>query len=99
MPVDGILPVVQPASVEVGAAPRRAGYGDEFANRLENAIRGVSNQANVADVRLAQVASGEEADLHGTMIALQEADVSLRLMVSVRDEAVEAYERIMNMQV
>jgi flagellar hook-basal body complex protein FliE len=59
----------------------------------------VSNQVNAADVRLARVASGEEADIHGTVIALQEADISVRLMVSVRDEAVGAYEKIMNMQV
>ena len=99
MLVDSIIPSVQPGVVAEADAARRPGFGDEFANRLDNAIRGVSNQVNVADVRLARVASGEEADLHGTMIALQEADISVRLMVSVRDEAVEAYEKIMNMQV
>ena len=99
MLVDSILPTVQPGISADAESPRRAGFGDDFSNRLENALRGVSNQVNAADVRLARVAAGEEADLHGTMIALQEADISVRLMVSVRDEAVEAYEKIMNMQV
>tara|TARA_B100001093_G_C26387790_1_gene825762 strand:- start:189 stop:488 length:300 start_codon:yes stop_codon:yes gene_type:complete len=99
MLVDSILPSVQPGITADVESPRSAGFGDDFANRLENALRGVSNQVNVSDVRLARVAAGEEADLHGTMIALQEADISVRLMVSVRDEAVEAYEKIMNMQV
>jgi flagellar hook-basal body complex protein FliE len=99
MLVDSIVPAVQPGVGVEADTPRRADFGDDFANRLENALRGVSDQVNVADVRLARVAAGEEADLHGTMIALQEADISVRLMVSVRDEAVEAYEKIMNMQV
>jgi len=99
MVVDSILPSVQPGVTGGGDSSRRADFGDEFANRLDNAIRGVSNQVNAADVRLANVASGEDADIHGMVIALQEADISVRLMVSVRDEAVGAYEKIMNMQV
>ena len=99
MLVDSILPSVQPGLAEGGESSRRTEFGDEFANRLDNAIRGVSNQVNAADARLARVASGEDADIHGTVIALQEADISVRLMVSVRDEAVGAYEKIMNMQV
>ena len=99
MRADQIFPTLNPVGVGDANAAKRTGYGDEFANRLDNAIRGVSSQLNEADVRLARVASGEDADLHGTMIALQEADISVRLMVSVRDEAVEAYEKIMNMQV
>lgn len=99
MVVDSILPSLKAATADSSDSARRVGLGDDFANRLDHAMRGVSNQVNAADVRLARVASGEDADLHGTMIALQEADISVRLMVSVRDEAVEAYEKIMNMQV
>jgi flagellar hook-basal body complex protein FliE len=99
MLVNQLLPTLQGAVSSPNQAERRTGFGDEFATRLDNAIQGVSNQLNAADVRLARVASGEEADLHGTMIALQEADISVRLMVSVRDEAIQAYEKIMNMQV
>jgi flagellar hook-basal body complex protein FliE len=99
MVIDSLLPSVQPGLTDANSSSRRVDFGDEFANRLDNAIRGVSNQVNAADVRLARVASGEEADIHGTVIALQEADISVRLMVSVRDEAVGAYEKIMNMQV
>lgn len=99
MLVNQLLPTLQGAVSSPNQAELRTGFGDEFATRLDNAIQGVSNQLNAADVRLARVASGEEADLHGTMIALQEADISVRLMVSVRDEAIQAYEKIMNMQV
>jgi flagellar hook-basal body complex protein FliE len=33
------------------------------------------------------------------MIRLEEADISLRMMVQVRNKAVEAYQEIMRMQV
>jgi flagellar hook-basal body complex protein FliE len=99
MVVDSILPVVSAPATEGIEPTRRADFGDDFANRLDNAMRGVSSQVNEADVRLARVASGEDADLHGMMIALQEADIAVRMMVSVRDEAVEAYEKVLNMQI
>jgi len=99
MPIDPILPRIQAPTVDFNADDRRVGFGNEFAAKMDAALSNVSERLNVADVRLARVASGEEADIHGTMIALQEADISLRMMVSVRDEAVEAYEKIMNMQV
>jgi flagellar hook-basal body complex protein FliE len=40
---------------------------------------------------------GDHQDVHGTMIAMQEADVSLRLMSSVRNRAIEAYREVMRM--
>ncbi len=99
MPIQPILPQVTAAASEISAGPAVSNYGQAFSERLDSAMKGVSTQLNAADVRLARVASGEEADLHGTMIALQEADISLRLMVSTRDKAVEAYEKIMSMQI
>ena len=45
------------------------------------------------------MASGEDVDIHGTMIALQEADISLRAMTSDRDKVIDAYKDIMNMAI
>jgi flagellar hook-basal body complex protein FliE len=73
--------------------------GDRFGEALKNSIAEV-NQAQVSADRAAeQIAAGETKDLHGAMIKLEEADISLRLMVQVRNKAVEAYQEIMRMQV
>jgi flagellar hook-basal body complex protein FliE len=73
--------------------------GDKFGEALKNSIAEV-NQAQVSADRAAeQIAAGETKDLHGAMIKLEEADISLRLMVQVRNKAVEAYQEIMRMQV
>lgn len=72
---------------------------DKFGNMLKTSIAEV-NQAQISANRAAeQIAAGETKNLHGTMIKLEEADISLRLMVQVRNKAVEAYQEIMRMQV
>ena len=78
--------------------PAKAG-GEDFSARLEAAIASVESTQAVADDKLQAVAAGEDVDLHGAMIALQEADITLRAMVSVRDKAVDAYQTIMNMSI
>jgi flagellar hook-basal body complex protein FliE len=45
------------------------------------------------------LASGEDVDVHGTMIALQEADISLRTMTAFRDKMSEAYKNLINMAI
>jgi flagellar hook-basal body complex protein FliE len=73
--------------------------GAGFAGKLGVAIDRVSDQQVAGDDKLAQLASGKDVDLHGTMIALEEADITLRTMVTVRDKVVSAYQEIMNMAI
>ncbi|MDA3904196.1 MAG: flagellar hook-basal body complex protein FliE [Desulfuromusa sp.] len=73
--------------------------GDKFGEMLKTSMAEV-NQAQISADRAAeQIAAGETKNLHGAMIKLEEADISLRLMVQVRNKAVEAYQEIMRMQV
>ncbi|MFO7578190.1 MAG: flagellar hook-basal body complex protein FliE [Pelovirga sp.] len=73
--------------------------GQRFAEALKTTIAG-ANQAQITANRAAeQIASGETRNLHEAMIRLEEADISLRMMVQVRNKAVEAYQEIMRMQV
>ena len=43
------------------------------------------------------MATGRSHNLHEMMIALDRADVSLRMVTKVRNKAVEAYQEIMRM--
>lgn len=73
--------------------------GDKFGQMLKTSMAEV-NQAQISANKAAeQIAAGETKNLHGAMIKLEEADISLRLMVQVRNKAVEAYQEIMRMQV
>ncbi len=73
--------------------------GDKFGEMLKTSIAEVNRAQIAADRASEQIAAGETKNLHGAMIKLEEADISLRLMVQVRNKAVEAYQEIMRMQV
>jgi flagellar hook-basal body complex protein FliE len=87
-----------------GAGPVRgiAGSGGEgggFAEALQTAVRSVEGSQAKADDGLRALASGQGTDLHGTMIALEEANISLRTMGSVRDKLVDGWQTVWNMQI
>ena len=73
--------------------------GQDVGSMLDAAVQGVDAKQNDADVLMRGLATGENVDIHGTMIALEEANISLRTMGSVRDKTVEAWQAIWNMQV
>ena len=73
----------------------KGGFGDQLATAVDR----VSDQQLQADDKLAKLASGEDIDLHGTMIAMEEAEITLRTMTAVRDKVVGAYQEIMNMSI
>ncbi|MEN9784859.1 MAG: flagellar hook-basal body complex protein FliE [Pseudomonadota bacterium] len=76
-----------------------AGTGGGFGEALDSAIRGVDAAQAEADAKLRGLATGENVDIHGTMIALEEANISLRTMGSVRDKVVEAWQALWHMPV
>jgi|UniRef100_A0A7V6A2R1 flagellar hook-basal body complex protein FliE len=56
----------------------------------------VNNQQNQADSQVQRSLLGE-GDLHEATIALEKADLSLRLLVQVRNKLVSAYEELSRM--
>lgn len=66
---------------------------------LTEAVGAVDTQMRVADQAAADLAAGRSADLHGTMIAMQKADVQFRTLVEVRNKMLKAYEEVMRMNV
>jgi flagellar hook-basal body complex protein FliE len=73
--------------------------GTSFADTLSSGLQQVEGQVAASEDALSLLASGEQVDLHGTMIELEKADIALRTMVSVRDKVIAAYEQVMNMTV
>ena len=70
-----------------------------FSDVLENAIQDVDMSQRVSDKKLEMLVSGEDVDIHGTMIALQEADISIRTMSAFRDKITDAYKNLINMAI
>lgn len=90
--------VASATSATTVARPAETG-GVDFGDAMTRAIGAVEAQHASADSALQRLASGEQIDIHGTMIELEKADIALRTMVSVRDRFISAYEQVMNMSV
>lgn len=72
---------------------------EAFGQMVAGALDGVEQTQKSAAGMLEALATGEEIDLHGTMIELEKADISLRAMASIRTRAIGAYEAVMNMAI
>jgi flagellar hook-basal body complex protein FliE len=76
------------------AAPLAGTLVDTFAGLIDEV-----NRAQLeADHKIEEFATSPEKDIHGTMIALQKADISLRLLLQVRSKLTSAYQEVMRMQ-
>lgn len=71
----------------------------DFASMLKDALKDVNGAQLEADDAVQKVLSGETKDIHSTMIALQKADVSLKMMLEVRNKIMEAYQEVMRTQI
>jgi flagellar hook-basal body complex protein FliE len=69
------------------------GFGDV----IKQAIKRVSDMQIRADQSVEQLLKGETG-IHETMIASQKADISLRLLLQVRNKVMDAYREVMRMQ-
>lgn len=71
----------------------------DFGNMLSSMMSKVNAAQNNGDQAIVDLQTGEAKHLHEVMIAVEEADVSLRMLVQMRNKALNAYEEIMRMQI
>ena len=77
----------------------KAGDNQSFGKLLNASIKDVDTAQKSADTMITKMASGENIDIHNTMIAIEKADISFQLMMQVRNKVVAAYQEIYRMQV
>ena len=80
-------------------APAASGESHPFADVLKSSLDEVNKLQHKADAAITALATGDKMSLHDTMIAMEQADVSFRLMMQVRNKIVDAYQEIMRIQV
>jgi flagellar hook-basal body complex protein FliE len=71
--------------------------GTSFGERLREVAQSADDHSRSAEALANEYAAGQQNDLHGTMIAGAQADISFRLLASVRNRCVEAYREVMRM--
>ena len=76
-----------------------AGEKGAFGNILADSLTQVNRLQHAADTAIQDMATGGPASLHDTMIALEKAETSFKLMMQVRNKIVDAYHEVLRMQV
>ena len=99
--MSSVSSLTQSLGLEPRSAVAERGSGspaDVFAEGLGGLIEDADSKQRVAETHIRERALGE-GDLVQTMVALSKADLSLRMVVNVRNRALEAYQEIMRMPV
>lgn len=72
---------------------------ETFGSVLGRMLTEVDSLQKRADQAAEGLATGKVSDVHDVMLAINEADLSFRLMLEVRNKLVEAYQEVSRMQV
>jgi flagellar hook-basal body complex protein FliE len=73
--------------------------GGDFSSILKSAINEVEKSHASADLSVRNFLSGENEEIHTTVLATQKAELQFELFMQARNKAVSAYQEIMKMQV
>lgn len=70
----------------------------DFAQFLRQGIQHTSDRLDAADRQLAAFAIDDNVPLHQVTFAIEQARLSLELMLQVRNQVMQAYQQMMSMQ-
>ena len=73
--------------------------GKSFNEIIKTSIADVNKLQKDSDNAVRNLVTGEETDIHKTMIKMEKAEISFQLMMAVRNKIITAYETIMRMQI
>jgi flagellar hook-basal body complex protein FliE len=79
------------------AGPGRSAASPAAAG-LESSLRSVHESQANADKMVLDLASGQDVNIHNTMIELEKAEISMKYAVQLRNRALQAYEELMRIQ-
>jgi flagellar hook-basal body complex protein FliE len=66
---------------------------------LQQSIEQVNRLQVEADASINGLATGQQTDIHQTMIAVEKASVSFELLMQIRNKVISAYDNLMRTQV
>jgi flagellar hook-basal body complex protein FliE len=95
-PISNIAPIAMPRPAASTAA---SGQPGEFQKVLSSAIDSIQSLQNNASDSVQKFLTGQNEELHTTVLATQKAELAFELGLQVRNKVVDAYQEIMKMQV
>jgi len=68
--------------------------GANFADSLKSALEDVNEIQQTSEKAIADLATGQVKDLHQAALAIGKAETSMKLMLEIRNKALNAYKEI-----
>ncbi len=95
------LPLVLPQTeaAPVGISGARAEGAEIFSEMLAAAAASANQSIQQGQAAGEVFAAGASDDIHGTMLALTQADIELKLVGSVRNKVIDAFYELWRMQI
>lgn len=73
--------------------------GEGFADALKNSLNDVNEMQKSGEKAMSDLATGQVKDLHQAALAIDKAEISMKLMLEVRNKALSAYKEISRTQI
>ena len=70
-----------------------------FSDYLNSTIDQVADAQKTGNSAIENLNTGQAQNMHQVMLAVTEADISMRMLVQLRNKALEAYNAVMAMQI
>lgn len=83
-----------PVDAAAPAPGAEAAHGVDFGSLLAGAVGEANHLQNEASAKAAALARGATDDLHGTMISVKEAEISMKLVGSIRNRLLDAFHEL-----
>ena len=74
------------------------GTDSGFADKLKNALEDTNDIQKRGDEAMADLATGQVKDLHQAAIAIGKAELNMKLMMEIRNKALNAYKELSRTQ-
>ncbi len=97
-PIDLLGPSSPPPSLAKTSQQEINKASKNFQTFLQDSIAQIKEADLQGDQAIVDFATGNAENLHDVMLAMEEADISLRMFVQFRNKALEAYNEIMRLQ-
>lgn len=91
---------ISPLSI-AGVSDKRAkkSTGGDFLSILKASLGEVNDMQIKGDEALRDIATGQVKDLHQAAIAIDKAEISMKMMLEIRNKALSAYKEILRTQI
>ena len=85
------------------AASKTTGVTQSTAQKITTSFSDMFDQVNqdqlTADKKINEMVAGTNKDIPGTMVSMEKAETSLKMLMAVRSKMISAYEEMMRMQI